>query len=157
MPLYLKVTPEKGPVIDGDVTTSGYEKQIDVKSMGWDVANPVAGVPSTGAAISVSGSQVSTFSLVKRPDSASPKLFLACAKGEHLKSVVLTITSADATKKVLYTYTLENAMLSLMRSTIDAVTNELTESLTLKYAKITVKYATAAGPVEETFDSKAIA
>ena len=70
--------------IDGEATAKGQENAINVESYSWGVSNPA--VDSAGAGKAT----FKEFTVRKQTDKSSPKLMVACAAGQHIKSAVLT-------------------------------------------------------------------
>jgi type VI secretion system secreted protein Hcp len=78
--------------IPGESKDSKHKGEIELVSFSWGATNPLAGgVGGGGGAGKV---QIQDFNFTKRTDKASPKLFLACAKGEHIKEAVLVARKA---------------------------------------------------------------
>ena len=71
--------------------------------------------------------------ITKPTDKSSPKLFLACANGQHFKKATLTVRKAG--KQVAYT--LSDVLIASAQSTGHG--EKLTDSLTLNYAKLTIQ------------------
>jgi len=90
------------------------EDWIQVLSFHWSAAQPVnmqAGLSSlTGG-----GVNLSEFSFVKKIDKASPKLFVACCKGDPIKKIEFQCQKSVGKPQVYMKYTFENAMISAVR------------------------------------------
>ena len=74
--------------IDGESPHDKHKGEIDVESWTWGETRPAPPVGGTGAGAGKVTMQDFTFTM--KFNKASPKLFLACAKGEHIKSAWLT-------------------------------------------------------------------
>jgi type VI secretion system secreted protein Hcp len=70
--------------IDGESTAANHKGEIEIESWSWGESN--LGLRGAGAG-KVS---MNDFSFVMKLNKASPKLFLACAQGEHIKTAWLT-------------------------------------------------------------------
>ncbi len=83
---YLKI-----PTIDGESTTKGYEKWIELREYSTGVSQHSGG--SYSAAGGQSGGRVdhAEFIVKHTIDSATPKLFLSCCSGEHLANVTVEV------------------------------------------------------------------
>jgi type VI secretion system secreted protein Hcp len=80
--------------IDGESTAAGHKGEIDVEAWSWGESNPGSIAPGGGQG---AGRVVmNDFSFTMKLNTASPKLFLACAQGEHIKSAWLTAHRASA-------------------------------------------------------------
>ncbi|HME68907.1 MAG TPA: type VI secretion system tube protein Hcp [Myxococcota bacterium] len=90
--------------IESESTDGKHEKWIEVLSFSWGVSQATSGSASSGGARSAERADMSDFSIVKSIDKASPKLKLACFKGDHIKEVTLEIcrNSGDKLKYAEY-------------------------------------------------------
>ena len=84
---YLKID-----TIDGESTTLGHEKDMQVLSWSFGASNPV----STGGGMSTGKVHFQDFHITKSIDKASPKLFLSCAGGKHLPKATLEVARPSA-------------------------------------------------------------
>jgi len=83
--------------IEGESTQKGHEKEIEIQSWSFGVSNTGSFAGNMGG-----GSGKASFQdiHVSVPISkASPKLWLACATGEHIKSAILTARKAGKTQQ----------------------------------------------------------
>jgi type VI secretion system secreted protein Hcp len=78
--------------IDGESEAKGHEKEIDVESFSWGETNH--GTHSAGGGGGAGKVTMQDFSFTMKICAASPKLMLACASGQHIKSAVLTCRKA---------------------------------------------------------------
>jgi len=83
---FLKIDGIKGESLD-----SKHKDEIEILSFGFGAANTGAHGAGGGGAGKVS---FQDFHFVTRLDRASPRLLLACAKGEHIKEATLTLRKA---------------------------------------------------------------
>ncbi len=75
--------------IDGEAVSVDHKEWVIVESMSWGIApspDPSGGGAGAGKV------SVHDISIIKRIDKASPKLFLACATGQHIATVTLSVT-----------------------------------------------------------------
>jgi hypothetical protein len=87
---------------------------------------------NTGGSGGASGkAAVHDIQITKLTDKSSPKLFLACANGQHFKTATLVVRKAGG-KQVVYTLT--DVLIATAQSTDHS--QKLTDSLTLNYAKL---------------------
>jgi type VI secretion system secreted protein Hcp len=70
--------------VEGESTDAAHKGEIDVEAWSWGESQAA---PSQGGAARVS---MNDFSFTMRLSKASPKLFLACAEGDHIKAAWLT-------------------------------------------------------------------
>jgi len=78
--------------IQGESQDSKHKNEIEIESFSWG-ANQT-GTASHGGGMGAGRVQMQDFNFVKRIDKASPKLMLACANGEHVKSATLVCRKA---------------------------------------------------------------
>ena len=93
--------------IKGESSDSKHAGAIEIESFSWGATN--AGAIGSGA----QGKSI-TFTLRKRIDKASPLLFLACAKGNHIPSATITLrkTNSSGGKTDYYQVTLSDCLVS---------------------------------------------
>jgi type VI secretion system secreted protein Hcp len=79
--------------IDGESTTKGFEKWIDLISFNWSAVATAQGNGHAAGRVTPQG-----FSFMKVTDSASPTIFAKMAQGSHFDKVSLAcrLTSTDA-------------------------------------------------------------
>ena len=78
--------------INGEAQDKSHKNEIQLESWSWSATN--RGSSATGSGAGQGKVQFEDFSIRKTVDSASPKLMLACAQGQHIKSAVLTCRKA---------------------------------------------------------------
>jgi type VI secretion system secreted protein Hcp len=78
--------------IDGESTKKGVENQIELLSWQWGETNSGSMAHGTGGGTGRVSMQ--DFSFTMTINKATPKLMLACANGEHIKSAILTCREA---------------------------------------------------------------
>ena len=93
---------------------------------------------------------------------ASPKLFLACAKGEHFKEVVLAVRRTGASPAEFLKWRFTDVLISSYQTAGDSATGALpVDDASLKFSKIEVEYSpvkpdgTLGTPVKAGWDRKA--
>lgn len=94
---YLKID-----TIEGESDSVGFEKQMQIES--WSFGESNSGSSSQGTGLGVGKVSFQDFNFVVQNGKASPQLFLACAKGNHIPQAILSCrkTGGDGTP---YTYT----------------------------------------------------
>ena len=97
--------------IAGESRDSKHKDEIELQSFSWGAhqATPAAGAGGGGGAGKVS---MQDFHFVMRTNKASPKLFLACASGQHLKSAVLTARKAGKDQQEFLVYKFTDLLVS---------------------------------------------
>ncbi len=90
--------------VPGESTDDKHKDWIEVLSYSWGVSQEIAGNRSTGGAASSGRVEAGHFSIVHVLDKASPKLFLSCCKGEHIKDVKVELCRATGDKQKYMEY-----------------------------------------------------
>ncbi len=121
--------------IKGESTDEKHRDTIEIESFSW------------GATNSGSVAKAITLSLGKRIDKASPMLFLACAKGNHIPQAVLTCRkSGGGGKQDYYVVTLSDILVSSYQSgggggSGGAITAPIpADQISFNYSKIKIEY-----------------
>src|ERR1041385_97283 len=78
--------------IPGESTDSKHKNEIDIESWSWGETND--GTSAYGGGGGAGKVSMQDFSFTMRVNKASPKLFLACATGDHIKEALLTCRKA---------------------------------------------------------------
>ena len=129
--------------IDGESTDAMHPGTIEVFSFNFGCENPPpASVPNPTGSVKFTGLEVSA-SVSK----ASPKLFLACATGVHIRKAVLFVRKAGTTQDYIQ-ITMEDVLVSSWSTSasdgsgIPAASggDKPTESLSINFTKIEYKY-----------------
>src|SRR5262249_22067891 len=95
-----------------------------------------------------------------RVNKASPKLFLKCATGEHIKTALLTCRKAGKEQQEYLKITFSDVLVSSYETGGNGGDALPAESITLNFARIEVKYVrqkadgTLAGAVQAGYDLK---
>jgi type VI secretion system secreted protein Hcp len=128
--------------IPGESTDSAHADWIEVLQYAHGVYQPSTGSVSSGGARSAERSDHEHFSVVHALDKASPKLFLACCKGEHIPEVTIELCRNTGNKQPYMKYTLTDVLISSVRPTGTA---KGTETLPLEEVKFSY------GKLEQTY------
>ena len=139
MPIYLKF---EGEPIPGEAGAKGYEKQIECESVQMGASNQL---DRTSAGWSGGTVSISEITLSKMLDEASTKLFQACCAGKmHTKALISVVKQATDTKTAnspYLTYALEGVY--VVGYSASSGGDRPSESFSLAFKKITIKYMTA--------------
>ena len=142
--------------VEGESTDAKHKGQIEIDSFSWGVSNAgsMAGGGGAGKA------SFSDLHVTKTVDKSSPKLMLAVATGEHLRTLDLTLRKAGGTSMDYYVIHLEEVLVSSY-STTGSTGDTPMEELSFNYQKITWEYipqnadGTAGAAVKAGYDVKA--
>ncbi|NVN91631.1 MAG: type VI secretion system tube protein Hcp [Desulfuromonadales bacterium] len=125
--------------IPGESTDDKHKDWIEVMSYSWGAHQPTSASASSSGGASHERANFQDFSIMKVLDKATPKLALACAGGDHIKTVTLELCRAGTDKVKYMEYKLSNCIIS-------SITNggggggEISESLSFNYGKIEWTY-----------------
>jgi len=137
--------------IEGESTDAKHKGELVLESFGWGVSQAAAGTGGGGGA---GKAQFQDLVVVLRTSKASPKLFLACATGQHLKSAVLTARKAGKAPLEFLTITLGDVLVSSFQETGSAGEVPL-ETVSLRYAKVEIAYRPQSAAGKATPEVKA--
>jgi type VI secretion system secreted protein Hcp len=146
--------------IEGESGDSTHPNSIDVVSFSWSVAQ--GGIKFAGSGASAAKSDFTPIGIFKHIDKASPRLMLACATGEHIKSATLFLRdSSRETNQEYFKITLSDVLVSSYKTGQATDGNgEILEEVSLSYQKVQVSYKLqnpAGGPdieIKSGFDVK---
>lgn len=123
--------------IPGDATDQALPKTIETLDWSFGVATAISPT-NTGAGVGKSKPQPFTF--VSRMSSASPKLFLACAKGTHIPTAKLTARRAGEVPFVYLTLTLKNLFVTSYQTSPDPVNAFPLDVVRIEFGLVTVSF-----------------
>ena len=143
--------------IPGESRDAKHKDEIDVLAFSWGVSQSGSSGPGGGG-----GAGKAVFEdllVVARTSKASPKLMLACASGQHIKTAVLTCRKAGKGPLEFLKITLTDALVSSYE--IDGSDEELPlDQAALSFAKVEMAYTPqdptgkAQPPVKAAWDLK---
>jgi type VI secretion system secreted protein Hcp len=151
--------------IDGETTTKGFEKQIEIYSFSWGASNPTSVGPG-GSGLGAGRVSVSSFNIMKKSDATSPKLFQACCTGTHIPKATVTMRKAGGESPVNFlVYEFEGVMVeSVQWSGSSGGDDTPTESVSLAFSKVSIRYTPQAAkgtaapkPIEGAWDITTVA
>lgn len=85
--------------VEGEATRKGYEKQLFLESFSWGAHQATTRVGSGAGSGKV---EISNFTVTKRTDKSSAKLFQACCSGKHFPKAVLSVLKAGGENPIDY-------------------------------------------------------
>jgi type VI secretion system secreted protein Hcp len=96
--------------IDGESMDSKHKNEIQLES--WSFGETQTGTAMTGEGMGAGKVQMGDFHFVMRTNKATPKLFLACANGEHIKKAVLVCRKAGKEQQEYLKWTFSDLLVS---------------------------------------------
>ncbi len=124
--------------IDGESTDDKHADWIEVLSFNQGVTQQASSIASSSGGGATQRADFQDLSIAKLLDKATPKLLLACAKGEHIPTVKLELCRAGGDKMTYMEIEMTNVIISSVG--IGGGGGEATESVTFDYGKIKWNY-----------------
>ena len=128
--------------IQGESMDKRHSNWIDAESITHLIEQKVHSVAATGGR-SGGRADFGDFVVHKEIDKASPKLNLRCAKGEHIREVIIekTASYSDAGRVAYLQYKLEDVLVTSVDTSFSGGSQDAgTETVTLSFGKITCTY-----------------
>ncbi len=128
--------------VPGESQDEKHKDWIEVLSFSFGVSQSTAGERSTGGAASAARVSMQDFSIVKAVDKATPKLFLACCKGDHIPEVKLELCRATGDKSKYLEYKMTDVLITGFRKGGSAQGGESLpmEEVAFNFGKIEINY-----------------
>jgi len=144
--------------IPGESTDAKHKDEIEILSFSWGLSN--SGGFGSGGGGGAGKASFQDFHFVSSLQKSSPKLWLTCATGEHIKQAVLTLRKAGGDNFEFYKVTLTDILVSSYQSGGSAQGSDTrpTDQFSLAYAKIRTDYSfqsekgTVGGTTSAQFD-----
>ncbi len=124
--------------IEGESKDAKHKGEIDVESFSFGASN--AGSSGGGGGGGAGKVSMHDFSFTTRVSKASPKLFLACASGEHIKTALLTVRKAGGQQHDFLKVTLSDVTVSGYAEAGAETADVPTDQVTMNFAKIQLSY-----------------
>lgn len=125
--------------IDGESVDARHRGEIEIRSSSFGAANAV--VVGGGGGSSVGKVRLQELHVVKAIDKASPRLFVSCVSGRHLKSATLTWRRAGAVPVDFLVITLEDIVVTSIQDDVTSAPGvATTEAIALAFGKIVLRY-----------------
>jgi type VI secretion system secreted protein Hcp len=121
--------------VDGESTDDKHKDEIEVESFSWGVSQ--TGTRSTDGGGGAGKVQLHDFNFTKVVSKASPKLFLACASGQHIKQAVFVGRTASNERggNQFLKYTFSDILVSRYQEA-GSVGGDVMDAAALKYASV---------------------
>jgi type VI secretion system secreted protein Hcp len=144
--------------IEGESTDNRHTGQIEIESFSWGASQ--TGSSASGGGGGVGKANVQHLHFVTKMSKASPKLFLACATGEHIKEAVLVGVKEGKDRQEFFKVTLTDVLVSSFQQ--GGMSGDIpTDQFSLNFAKIEYEYrpqkadGSLDAPVKVGYDLKA--
>lgn len=124
--------------IEGESTDAKHKGFLDVDSWSWGESQTGAAHPGGGAGAGKVSMQ--DFHFVMRVSKASPKLFLACASGQHIKEAKLVARRTGKEQQEFLTWTFSDLLVSSYQTGGQDGAPAPLDQVSLNFAKLKVEY-----------------
>lgn len=146
--------------IDGESQDHKHKGEIDLESWSWGETQ--SGSHKGGGGGGAGKVQMQDFHFVMKNNKASPKLFLACATGDHIKSAVLICRKAGTDQQEFLKVKMTDLLVSSYQSGGSGHSDIIpTDQISINFAKIEFEYkeqkpdGSLGGTVKAGYDVKA--
>ena len=124
--------------VEGESRDAKHKGWIDVLAWSWGESNPSE--PAGGGA-GAGRVQMQDLHFTTQMSKASPKLFLACASGQHMKEARLVGVQAGAMQQEFLAWTFSDVLVSSYQTQGSEGGDTLPmDSISLSFAKVRVEY-----------------
>lgn len=125
--------------IEGESADSKHKGEIDLHSFSWGESN--AGTFAVGGGGGAGKVSMQDLHFTMKVNKASPKLFLACASGEHIKKATLTCRKAGKDQQEFLKYDLSDILISSYQTGGSSGGSEVPmDQISLNFSKIEMEY-----------------
>lgn len=146
--------------IEGESQDAKHRGEIEIDSFSFGATQ--VGAHAGGGGGGAGKVSMQDFHFTMKVNKASPKLFLACATGEHIKKAVLTCRKAGKEQQEFYMVKMEDFLVSSYQTGGSGHGDVIpTDQISLNFAKIEFEYkpqkadGTLDAPVKAGYDLKA--
>ena len=125
--------------IQGESLDSKHKNEIQIESFSW--GENQTGTASHGGGMGAGRVQMQDFNFTMRVNKASPKLFLCCANGEHIKSAILVCRKAGKDQQEYLKVTFTDCMVaSFVTNGTGAADVIPMDAIALNFTKVEIEY-----------------
>lgn len=125
--------------VPGESTDSKHKNEIDLLSWSWGETN--SGSHAYGGGGGAGKVSMNDFSFTMNVNKASPKLFLACATGQHIKEALLVCRKAGKEQQEYLKIKFSDLLISSYQTGGSSGDVVPVENITFNFDKIEISYA----------------
>jgi len=147
--------------IQGESMDKTHKSEIEIESFGWGVTQ--TGTASHGGGMGAGRVSMQDFNFVMQVNKASPKLFLACAQGEHIKNAILTCRKAGKEQQEYLKITFTDLLVSSFQTGGAGASGAVPiDQISLNFSKIEMEYkeqkadGSLGGAIKAHYDLKTV-
>jgi type VI secretion system secreted protein Hcp len=128
--------------IPGESKDSKHKDEIDIFSYSWGVSQLDAqgGGGAAGGGAGAGKASFQDFNFLVPVSKASPKLFLACASGQHVPDATLTIRRSGEFQVEFLVYKLNDIQVTSFQESASSGEDRPVDSFSINYGKIEISY-----------------
>ena len=145
--------------IDGESEDAKHKAEIQLES--WTFGETNTGTSSYGGGMGAGKVQMQDFHFTMKVNKATPKLFLACATGEHIKKAVLTCRKAGKEQQEYLIWTYTDLLVSSYQTGGHGSSDVVPlDQISLNFSKVEITYkeqkadGTLSGAIKAGYDLK---
>ena len=144
--------------IQGESQDKTHKNEIEIESFSWGESN--SGTASKGGGMGAGRVAMQDFHFVMGINKASPKLMLACARGEHIKNAVLVCRKAGKEQQEYLKVTFSDLLISSFQTGGTSIMPM--DQIAFNYSKIEYEYkeqkadGTLGGAIKAMYDLKQV-
>jgi type VI secretion system secreted protein Hcp len=120
--------------IEGESIDEEHRGEIEILSYSWGMSNPTS-IGSGG--LSSGKVSMKEFTFTMKGGKASPKLFLHCAQGTHIREGIITVRTSGHT---FVTWELKDVVITSFKTLVDSASGTPTEEVRMKFVQIIVTH-----------------
>ena len=125
--------------IQGESPDKTHKNEIEIESFSWGATQ--TGTARAGGGMGAGKVQMQDFHLSMKANKASPKLMLACAQGEHLKSAILSCRKAGKEQLDYLKVTFSDILVSSYQTGGSEGADVLPmDRISLNFSKVEIEY-----------------
>jgi len=147
--------------IEGESQDSKHKNEIEIESFSWGEVQ--TGTASHGGGMGAGRIQMQDFNFTMQVNKASPKLFLSCARGDHIKNAILTCRKAGKEQQEYLKVTFSDILVSSFQTGGSAAGDALPlDQISLNFTKVEFEYkeqkpdGTLGGAIKAHYDIKQV-
>jgi type VI secretion system secreted protein Hcp len=146
--------------IEGESMDAKHKGEIQIESFSWGASQ--GGTMAFGGGGGAGKASFQDFHFVMKVNKASPKLMLACARGDHIKNAILTCRKAGKEQQEFLKWTFTDLLVSSYQTGGSGSGDVLPmDQISLNFSKVEVEYkeqkpdGTLGGTIKAHYDLKA--
>ena len=124
--------------IKGESTDSKHKDEIDIMSFSWGMSNTASSASGGGGG--AGKVQFQDFHFTTNTNKSSPKLFLACATGEHIKEATITVLRPGENRQQYIVIKMNDVLISSYQTGGSSGADRPTDQVSMAFAKIEYSY-----------------